>query len=256
MILSVLDNALWAAGFIGHLALLLIVLIRKTLKGFGSFKTYLFFKVALTTCLFFVSKYAGKHAYFLVYWIGGYIDYGIQFTVIIAIARYVLGPVKWWLRDARKVFVVCGTFAVVAAGAVSLGVSRPGARGFDLWENRVSIFLLLIMCGILVVVSSIASFFHLYRRRHILAIGNGLFVVLYSVLLQDLADVVFAGSRVDTIAAYLSMFLYVAVLMYWIVALWEREKELPAPSAEMKAQVVALYEQVQYDLNKVNGPRQ
>jgi drug/metabolite transporter (DMT)-like permease len=135
-------------------------------------------------------------------------------------------------------------------------VSRPGARGFDLWENRASIFLLLVMCGILVVVSSIASFFHLHRRRHILAVGNGLFVVLYSVLLQDLADVIFVGSRVDTIAAYLSMFLYIAVLMYWIAALWEPEKDSPPPSAKMKAQVVALHEQVQYDLNKVNGPRQ
>jgi hypothetical protein len=256
MKLSVLDNTLWAAGLIGHVALLVILLSRKTLKGFGLFKARFGFKALLTVALFLVSRHGSEHAYFLFYWIGGYVDYAIQFAIIVVLARNVLSPVTWWLRENRNEFAIWGSLAVVAAIAVSLGVGRPGLKGFNLWENHVSVFLLITMCGMLLVVASTASFFHLYRRQHVLAIGNGLFVISYSVLLQDLADVIFAGNRGNVVASYISMFFYLAVLVYWIVTFWRPEKEPPPLSPEMQARVVALHEQVQYDLKQLNGPRQ
>ena len=78
---------------------------------------------------------------------------------------------------------------------VSLGISRPGVTGFDLWEKRGNLVLLLGICGVLVVVTSIAKFFRslIRRKTAVLALGFGYFVIFYSVLLTDLADFILAG---------------------------------------------------------------
>jgi hypothetical protein len=254
MKLSVLDNALWGADFVFHFVLLLSLLIRRTLKGFSVFIALLGWELLNILVAFFVSKYGTGHAYFLVYWIGGYLDYVLQFAVVIKIAREVLRPARWWLRESRKGILIWGLLGIVGAASVSLGIGQAGVKLFDLWENRASVFISLLLCGMLVFVTSIAGFLQLYKARHVTALINGLFLWSYSVLLQDVADAVLRHHN-ETIA-YIVGFLYNATFIYWIVVFWEPEKPPPPPSAEMMAYMLALHEQVKYDLETLKGPRQ
>ena len=50
-------------------------------------------------------------------------------------------------------------------------------------------------------------------------------------------------------------FLYIAVLVYWIVAFWRPERERAPLSDEMKDYLVALHSRVQYDLQQVTRSR-
>jgi len=75
MNLSALDNALWAASLIGHVALLLILIVRKRAREFPVFTLFVASEVLRTVLLFLVLHYGTKHGYFLAYWITGFANY-------------------------------------------------------------------------------------------------------------------------------------------------------------------------------------
>ncbi len=251
---SILQNTLWAAGFVAHVSLLLILIIRKNLKGFPCFIAQISFQAVQTAVLFFVSKHGSKHAYFLCYWIGGYIGFALPVGVIVEIARDVLHPVAWWMRERRMSLLLGGTLGLVAMAAMSLAVGPSGAKPFYLWETRVELFIALLMCGTLVAVSIVATSFHLHRGRHTVALVYGLFVLSYSVLLQDLAQVIVGWDRQIASVDHIVMVLYLAVIVYWAVTFWKPEQQQEPPPPEMIAHMIALHEQVKVDLIKFKVP--
>jgi len=253
MKLSSLDNVLWAAGFVANVSLLLIFLVRKRLKGFPGFIAYPAYKAAATVSLFVVLRYGHQHAYAVLYWISAYLQYPLQLWVIAEMARDVLHPILWWVRDVRNSILAWGTLGVVTAASLSLGIGPSGAKGFDLWENRASVFTSLVMCGLVVFLSAVAGMFHLRLRRHIVAMGLGLFALSYGVLLADLAHVILGWDRDFAAIGYMSKWLYLVVIVYWMVTFWNREKEPPSPSREEMAYMIALHERVKNDLDVLEG---
>jgi len=68
MNLSNLDNALWAASLIGHVALVLVLVLRGKVRQFPVFFSFIVFSALVTILLFFVSRFGTKYGYFLAYW--------------------------------------------------------------------------------------------------------------------------------------------------------------------------------------------
>jgi len=65
--LTILDNALWVAGFVGHVALLAVLLVRSRWRNFPVFTSLIAYQAAVTVTLFLVSRYGSRQAYFLWY---------------------------------------------------------------------------------------------------------------------------------------------------------------------------------------------
>src|SRR5882762_3959874 len=106
MQLTVLDNVLWAASFIGHVALLCILMLRKRWRAFPVFTLYNAYHVIQTAVLFLVYHYGSRHAYGKSYWalaVGAFI---FQLGWIYEIAKDVLRPTGTWIRDARAQFLL------------------------------------------------------------------------------------------------------------------------------------------------------
>ena len=125
MNLSVLDNALWAAGLLGHAALLAVLLVNKRWRILPVFTKLIAFEVVRTCLLFLVLKYGSAHQYFLCYWDTGFLDYISQLALVYELARIALQPTGTWIRDARSVLMRWSAIdLVVAAGFAMFCIHR------------------------------------------------------------------------------------------------------------------------------------
>lgn len=254
MTLSTLANVFWAAGLVGNAALLLILVMRGRWREFPVLTSDMAFQVSRTVLLFLVHTRGSRHAYFLAYWITGAADYALQVALILEIARIVLRPTGRWILDARRAFLTWGVAGCLAAGAFAMTMGPPQARGLALWVVRVTIFTSLLTCELFIAVSAAANRLGLQRRSHVIALGQGLTIWAFSSLLEDFGRVLYGWNAQFVIFSQVRMFVYLAVLGYWMVAFWRPEQERAPLSAEMSAYLVALHRSVEYDLSRIDGP--
>ena len=253
MDLSRLDNALWAAGFGGHVVLTLVLLIKRRYRDFPVFTGFAAYEVFTTVLLFLVSRLPGHRAYFLAYWITGFADYLWQVAVIMEVARDVLRPTGTWVQDARKTFLSWGTGGLIFAAMISLLIGPPQARGFDLWDVRITVFTSLLTCELFIAMSAAANRLGLQQRNYVFALGGGFFAWMFCSLLEEFGHAVLGWDRRFVILVYARQVVYLLVLAYWIVLFWLPERVRAPLSPPMKAYLVALHQSVQYDLKSSDG---
>ena len=254
MNLSSWDNALWAAGLFGHVALLLVLLVRKRARDFPVFTSFAAFSVFTTVLLFFVLRHGSKHAYFLAYWITGFADYAFQLALIYEVARHVLRPTGTWVRDARQSFLAWGGSGLIVSAALALLIGRPQAKGLDLWDVRITIFTSLLVCALYIAMAMSANRLGLQQRSHVFALAQGFSAWTFCSLLEEFGHAILGWDREFVVLVHIRMIVYLLVLAYWIVAFWLPEKVRAPLSPEMKAYLVSLHKRVQYDLESIDGP--
>lgn len=194
MKLSTLASVLWAAGLIGHLLLLAVLVVRRRWRDFPVFSSFLIFESLRTLALYAASLY-GKHAYFWMYWITGFADYLFQVAIIVEIAVDVLRPTGHWVREARREFILWGVVGVFVAAMVAVLMGAPQSRGLDLWDARVTVFTSLLTCGLFAAMATAADRLGLQRRSYVIALGQGLTLWALSGLVEDLLHVMFGWGR-------------------------------------------------------------
>jgi len=90
MTVSTLDNVLWAAGFTGHAALLIVLIVRRRYRDFPVFTSLIAYQVLVTAELFAVYRYGASALYAVSYWLSVLGDFLFQLALILEIARLVL----------------------------------------------------------------------------------------------------------------------------------------------------------------------
>jgi hypothetical protein len=252
MTLTMLDKVLWAAGFLAHAALLLVLLLRRRAREFPVFTSLIAYELLTTAVLFVASRHGSRRAYFLAYWITGFGDYVFQVALIYEIARNILRPTGTWVRDARKAFLLWGALGLLIAVGISLRMGPPEARGFNLWDARITVFTCLLTTELFLAMSVAANRLGLQRRSHVVALGQGLMLWDGTALLGDLGHVVYGWSREFVLFDRIQMFAYLGALVYWIVAFYLPERQRAPLSPEMRDYLVALHRRVEYDLDRIS----
>jgi hypothetical protein len=254
MDLTALDNALWAASLIGHVALVIVLVTKKRIRLFPVFTAFAAYAASRSILLFFVLRNGSKEAYFLAYWITGLGDYIFQVALLFEIARDVLRPTGTWVLDARKSFLGWGSAGLVASALIALQIGPPQAQGLDLWDVRITVFTSLLTCELFVAVAAVANRLGLQWRSHAVAISQGIALWAFVSLLEEFGHVVFGWDRQFVVLVHVRMFAYLAVLVYWIGAFWLPEKARAPLSPDMSAYLLALRERVQYDVRSSGPP--
>jgi hypothetical protein len=254
MNLTYLDNVLWAAGFLGHAALLLILVMRRRWRAFPVFTSFIAFEVLRTALLFLVLRYGTRHGYFLAYWITGFADYVFQVSLIYEIARAILRPTGTWVRDARTAFLGWGMAGLVGSAGFALMIGPPEARGLDLWDVRVTVFTSLLTCELFLAMATAANRLGLQWRSYVVAIGQGIALWAFFSLMEEFGHVALGWDRQFVVLVHVRMVIFILVLVYWMVVFWRKERERNPLSAEMRAYLLALHKTVTYDLESIQGP--
>lgn len=253
--LTALDQALWIGGLSGHMCLISLLIWRRWYRAFPSFLAYVVLEASSTVLLFYLRYHASKHAYFLAYWITGYAEYPVQFWLLFDISRDLLAPVKKRMHELRYNGVTWGLLFAITFAVLAIGVSPAGVSGFDLWENRISVFTSLTLCAAIVAVSFGTNHFGLERRTHSVGLGVGVFIWSYSVLLNDLAHAITRWNSHLILIGYLREFTYLGALLYLVLVFWRKETTRPPLSPEMMRYMSFLHNQVEVDLGRLEGPR-
>lgn len=248
MNLTTLDNVLWAAGFVGHVALFFVLLVRRRWREFPVFIGVVGYQAMVTVILFLISRYGSRHAYFLAYWILAFGDYSLQIALIFEMARAVLRPTGTWVRDARRGFLLWSIAGLILAGAVAVAIGPPAAKGLGLWEVRTTLFTDVLTLEVFLAMSAAANRLGLQWRSHVMALGQGLTAWAVTGLLRDIAHVIYGWSREFIVFDYVVSFVYLGSLVFWIVAFWKPERERAPLSPDMQEYLLALHRRVQYDL--------
>lgn len=254
MAFSTLDDVLWAAGFIGHVALTSVLVVRGRWREFPVFTSLLAYQALTTALLFVVHAYGTKRGYFLAYWITGFGDYVFQVAVIYEIARDILRPTGRWVQDARRSFLIWGGLGLVVAAVLASQLGQPQAKGLNLWDARITVFTSMLTCELFLAMSTAANRLGLQRRNYVVALGLGLTVWACISLVEDFAHAALGWDREFGMLGHAHEIVYLLVLGYWIVVFWLPEKARAPLSPAMREYLLALHQRVHYDLHGVDGP--
>ncbi len=247
-----LENFLWAASFVGHAALLIVLLVRRRWRGTPVFTAAICYQLLESALLFVLSRHAAAHTYYVAYWTLAVGDYGLQVALIFELARIVLRPVGMWVRDARRGFLAWSAAGTLLAAGLAMTVAPPAMKGVDLWDARALVFTSLLTCELFLAMSASANRLGLAWRSHVMAIGQGLTVWAAIALLGDLGHVVLGPGKSFVMLDDLREFAYLGVLAFWTVSLWLPEKARAPLSPDMQEYLVALHRKVQYDLERTH----
>ena len=254
MNLSFLDNALWAASLIGHVALVLILLIRAKVRAFPVFFAFIAFSALKTIMLFFVLRFGTRHQYFLAYWTTAGMNYLFQVGLIAEVAKNVLRPTGRWILEARRRFLAGAAIGLIVAAVVAFEMGPAQSKGLDLWDARITIFTDLMTCGLFVAMLTAANRLGLRWRSQVFALGQGLFVWAAIALFSNIAHIALGWNREFIVLDHIQMFAYLGVVLFWGVTFWLPEKERAELSPEIRAYLVAAAQRVEYDPNRVHRP--
>jgi peptidoglycan/LPS O-acetylase OafA/YrhL len=244
---STVDNALWAASLIGHVALVLILVLRRKLRQFPVFSTFIAFSALVTILLFFVHRFGTNHQYFLAYWITGGANYLFQVGLIVEIARNVLRPTGRWVLEARKSFLIWAAVGLGIAAIMAYELGPSQSKGIELWDTRITVFTALMTCGLFLAMMTAANRLGLRWRSQVYAVGQGLFIWSLISLFGDVAHTALGWNREFVVLDYVQMFAYLAVVVFWGITFWFPEKERAELSPEIRAYLVAAAARLEYD---------
>jgi hypothetical protein len=236
MPLTNLDLLLWVAGFLGHLALLLILLLRKRARMFPVFTTLIVLNVTRTIVLFLINREGTKAMYFYTFWSVAFADVALQFGVVYELASKVFRPLGEWASDIRTrlaVWVVCS----IGIALLLTWIPHPQSR---FWIQVIllkgSFFSAALMSELFVGMMALSSIAGLSWSSHVAKIAKGLALYSVATLVFETANTSLGLTGNDRIYGQLSrlrMVLYLCCVMYWIVSLWRN-----APPARSMPELV------------------
>jgi hypothetical protein len=253
MTVSMLDNLLWAAGFVGHAALLGVLLLRRRARGFPVFTFLIAYQALVTIMLFAVYRDGSSSLYAICYWISVVGDFLFQLALIFEIARIVLRPTGTWIRDAKRTFLLWGAVGATIAIVFALLVKPPAPNSMDAWEVRGNLFTSLLTCELFLVLMMTSNKLGLAWRNHVMGLAQGLTAWALVAVTIDAAHSVLGWQREFNVLEHVRMYIYLASLGYWIVTFWFEEPERAPLPADMQQYLLDLHRRVAYDLERVKG---
>ncbi|MGA7522532.1 MAG: hypothetical protein WBW84_08610 [Acidobacteriaceae bacterium] len=255
MHLTALAKFWWGAGFLSTVALLVVLLGRGRWRQFPVLTSWFAFLAARTMLLFVLWDAQWFHAYRMAWYVGLWVDFGLQLGVALEIARIVLRPTGTWVQDARARFAVAGVAGAVVAGLLAWWVSPPPTTVSMLWRIRGDLFTSLVICELFVVMSLMANRLGLGWRNHVMAVGQGLTAWTSVMVVTTALQSFFGWQRFYADLDYIRDLAYLCATLWIAVQLWVPEPERQPISADLQEYILALHRRVEYDLRRLDTPR-
>jgi hypothetical protein len=258
MHLSPIDFLLWVAGFLGHVALLIVLGIRHRARIFPVFTALIALNVAKSVILFLIFCYGSIRTYFYTYLDFVILDLTLQLGVAYEMAKHVFRPTKQWDKNVAHELI----WLTIASLALAVGLSFLGNPHTRLATQsamiRFDLFSAILLSALFVGFIAVSVRAGLPWRTHVGRISQGL--ALYAI-----ADVAIESARScfgvpSTAKVYIALSqiriaAYFGCLVYWIITLWRNAPPPRVFAPHMREQLMNLQSKVEYDLEKLRSRR-
>lgn len=255
MPLSGFDLSVWAASFIGHLLLLVVLLARKREQQFPVFTALIAFNV-LRSCLLFYVNSRHHRQYFNTYWILAAMDEVLEFAFLYESASIVFRPSGAWARDIRGALwltlAVCVSVAVVLTITASPVIQNP----IQAVILRGKFLAATLMTELFVGMMALSARVGLAWKTHVARICQGLGLYSGFCVIAD-TSVTYYGIRPQSHLyedlSHARIFIYLLCLGYWIVALWLKAPDSRRMPEVMHGQVLLLQQKLEADMGRLRS---
>jgi hypothetical protein len=251
---SVVELLFWAAGLLGHSALLIVLWARHRAETFPFFTAFIAANVVRSISLFAIAHHATKYAYLVTYVSLAIVDLVLQFCVAYELASHVFRPTDTWAPDVRGGFVIL----VIAGVVIAVGLTcMPTPPEKTLWKSildRANLFSSALLCELFVGMIAFSVKASLPWKTHVARIAQGLGFYSLLGMVTEAGHNVIGMVRTSTLSHNLTLLretTYLICVSYWIVMLW---RDAPAPRElpeEMRKQLLTLQRYVEYDLGRL-----
>jgi hypothetical protein len=259
MHLTGIDLLFWAAGFIAHVTLLLVLWVRHRAATFPIFTILIASYVIRTVVLYFTALAGSKNAYLLAYLSLGSVDLTLQLCVVYEMASHVFRPLGNWAPDARirLAWIVLASIAI-AAGLTWLSAIPPAHTVLRTTLIRGNFFSAVLMTELFAGMIALSVTIRLPWKTHAARIAQGLGFYSFVCILIEAGHSYLGidnNIRISADLTYFRMLTYMICAGYWIITLW---LDAPIPKAlprEMEKQLLALQKQVEAHLRQIRTLR-
>jgi hypothetical protein len=252
---SLIAQALWAAGFIEDVLLLVVLFARKRWRTFPTFTSWIGFYVLRTIFLFLIYRYGSSNVYSKVYWGAQLLDLAFQVAVVLEMARVVLKPTGTWVRDARRMFLLLSLTGALVAVAIAYAISPSFYNSLDFWIEKGSLFSAMLTLELFVSMMFVSSQLGLGWNSHVMRIGQGWAIWACIALMTEGALSHFGPDWHGVVIDNVRILTYQMVTIYWTVTLWLPEPKRRTLSPEMQNYLQNLHEQLQAELQSVSSTK-
>jgi len=256
MHLTGLNLLFWAASFVGHVTLLFVLCIRRRVRDFPLFTTFITANILRTIALYVIAHFGTKAIYFYTYWYLAILDVVLQLCVVYELASRIFRPLGVWAKDVRRGFVGLGSLSIVVATALAWLASPPTRLWMQSVMIKGNLFSAALMSELFVGMIILSVTVGLPWRTHIAQIAQGLGIYSVIDVLVEAAHSYFGLSR-DTRAyddlSHARIAVYLACTLYWIIMLWREAPRSRELSAQMHSDLLALQERVGYHLQSLRS---
>ncbi len=231
---------------------LIAVLLRKgRAKVFPLFTALVIFDL-ISTLIFVFFRTLGSNR--TVYGVLDAISVALQIAVVLELLRHLIPREDQLGLKARAIFRYLSLAGLSIAAVVAAILNPPGISGPALYELRADIFTGLVVCETVIAIMIAAQQVGLGWRNHLIAIAQGLMVwALLLVAVEGFGPYLNFHNAVYNKLYYVRSITYLGTLAYWSVALWREEPARKPISPALRKYIVALHDQVQYDLGKTGN---
>ena len=255
MKLNTLDYVLWAASFLGNVALFFVLTWKRRQRDFPFFTALIGYQALVSVVLFSVSRLGSRHVYSVVYWSAAAGSFLFQLGLIYEIARIILKPTGTWIRDARKSFFLWSLVGVLIALGLAETVTPTGSSSLSTLQVRGLLFTSMLICEVFLATSMAANRLGLRWQSHVMALGQGLTVWAVVALMSDIAHIRYGWNRDFAILDHVRIVTYLGSLAFWGISFWRPERARAPLSAEMLEYLTTLHARVHYDAERLNVSR-
>ena len=256
MILTKLDILLWVAGFIAHLALLVVLLLRRRARAFPVFAALVFLNVSRTLVLFLISREGTRAMYFYAYWSLALVDVALQLGVLYELASRAFRPLGEWASDIRARLAAWMGCSIAVAFLLTW-IPEPPSR---LWVQVVflkgSFFSAALMSQLFVGMIVLSSVSGLSWSSYAAKIAKGLAFYSVVTLIFETANTSFGLSGNHPLYDALSrvrMALYLGCVVYWACSLWRHAAPTQKMPDRMRQEVSAISQAVESQLSRLRA---
>ncbi len=250
---STLTSVLWLTSPILDILLLGSILQKKRWKQFPIFSVAIGIDAIIQVSLFLIDPSASGETYRNAYRCASVISFVTQLAILIEIAKAVLRQPNRWNAGALHRLWAFGFAGGLFALLTTWIVSNGKVFGWAVAVDDMQIFSGLATCELVIAVSLAAGQLGLPIRSHVLAIGQGLAAwALLAVSIYGVETFVSMVSPIYQGLEILRALLYPLTVLYWTVSLWYEEPARRPISPAMHKYIVAIHDQVQYDLGKAS----
>jgi hypothetical protein len=244
----------WAAGLLGHILLLTVLLAKKRARVFPVFTALIVANICNAIVLYGVAASGAKRAYLGAYFSFAVLDVVLQLSVTYELARHVFRPTGVWAPDVRRSFILIVLASFPIALLLSFVPLPPEKTLLALLLDRLNIFVAALQCELFVGMIAASAIARLPWKTHVARIAQGLgFYSLISLIADAGHSALVRNSGFFHTLTFARMTSYLICQTYWIVMLW---REAPAPkelSEEMSMQLFTLQRRLEYDLRRLRA---